>query len=1513
MPPKTKSKSNKTWTEEDKFNQAVTEGINAALSNQNRETALPEERKSAPHPNQDTSIVNAHANNRTAGDNQTPAPGTISNEGFHTPSSNCLSISDRQDLLESKIADNASEVKMIKEMLVSLMETLVLPKTPTKMSMPPKVLFSSPEELSTDGSEKAPSTDVDSSVFSSTDESAKKAIPQSNTTDRITSSSDRRVRDFKSILRLVPTFEGKGADTLLQYIDTFEMYLKNVKKCADYHPEEIFYQASGRLKGDAWAEWRSNGTSIHDWETLKSFLTKRFVSRQSIMDLHSSIHTTTQGNRTIQDHVSWFQQIALQLNHFGQGIGEDLQAIGVFLRGIRNTSLLASLKSTLSTHPDTTLPDILVLARELGPVFDPKKSAAMMTSARTSGPKTASKTNSSDKCSICDKLGHEASGCFTVEANRPEWYKKKLAQRAAWKKKNGNKNRNGDRNADEPLRAYSTSVLADCFTGAAQLVVDTGASHHMSNRRDWFVSFQDIDPVAITTSNGAIIYAIGKGCINFAPSGFPAIQIRNVFYIPDLSHTLFSVSALPSDVTFTVQAARCSFIRNGVIEIEGSKSDNGLFTLNGQIQFPTALTTSRSKSKSKSAADAELWHNRLGHLNYARLRYLLRMNFLDIDLDASFEQPAPCNACIKAKIARLPFPASENRATRPLEVLHSDLCGPLGPAMGFDTFDGTPLDDAYYFETIIDEYCRKVWVLPITRKSDALGKTDDFLTFMKGRFPDRPIRTFRTDGGKEYDGAKFQALFRKHGIFHDTTTPYSPQQNGVAERMNRTLVESARAMLIQENLSLRFWSDAIVTAARLHNIIPRMTVAKDQGENLRSPDQLFNDPSPHSTLGFDMVRTFGVPAYVHIPKDAQGKKNSRDPVYSKFSAKADLRLFLGYIPNVKGYRLLDPEETNKASQITTSRDVKFLEAKRQDSEELKIFFELVKLQKSSQSVQKSKKTKADANLAAFSTVAEFVKNQIREPRTIAEARKSKEWPHWKNAIDDEMKSLEENHTWHLVQKSALPRDKKCVNSRWVLKVKYNADGSIERYKARLVAQGFTQRSGIDYNETFAPVVKFNSIRLIIAIAVARNLPIHQFDIKTAFLRGDLEEQIYMKFPTGFERNDQDTGEDLICLLKKSIYGLKQSARCWYSKVDSFLLSKGYKRLESDHSVYMKPDSILAIYVDDIIVVGNDTIKTDLSREYEIQDLGKAKFILGIELDYNGSTETNQVVTLRQSKYIYEILNRFNMLDCKPVASPMDPGIDVSDDSADELTNEPYNELIGSLIYLIQCTRPDISYAVGLLSRHLKSPTRRDWERAKRVLRYLKGTIDYGVQYETKNGKDELVLYSDADYAGDKETRRSTTGYVSVFAGGPITWKSQFQKTVALSTMEAEYMALSAGVQEIIWMRRLMKELEEDNGTKPTTIYCDNQSTICFTKDPVHHQRSKHIDVRYHFARQAQEENVVAVKYIPTELMVADPLTKPCNKDKAKVLVQYLEKGQLKQEEVDGSRRDINKVKLERDC
>jgi hypothetical protein len=645
----------------------------------------------------------------------------------------------------------------------------------------------------------------------------------------------------------------------------------------------------------------------------------------------------------------------------------------------------------------------------------------------------------------------------------------------------------------------------------------------------------------------------------------------------------------------------------------------------------------------------------------------------------------------------------------------------------------------------------------------------------------------------------------------------------------------------------------------------------------KSPDVWFDDCTPHSFVSFDAIRTFGVPAFVRMPTESGGTATTRefDKTYSKFSPRANLRLFLGLIPNVKGFRFIDPIN----SKIITSRDATFVEKQDPNTvdQNMKQFLDAVQHKPHSASL-------AIMPYHALSTVLKA----LEEPRTIYEARKRVDASEWDSAIKDEYDSLIKNKTWNMAR---LPPGRKAIGSRWVFKMKFKADGSIERYKARLVAQGYTQKYGIDYNETFAPVVRYGSVRIIFAMAAMRNLPINQFDVNTAYLNSDLKEVIYMKLPPGYEHLFvDDEGNELVCYLLKSLYGLKQSAFEWYDTIDTILEKEGYLRIESDHSVYVHKtkDSILAIYVDDVIAIGTENIaeiKSVLDDKFGIKDLGIATYILGIEVDYGD----NGKVTLRQTKYAKDILERFKMQDCKTAPTPMEYDSTIEYEK-EELTSEPYRELVGSLQYLVQGTRPDLAYSVGVLSRKLQSPSRKDWERGKRILRYIKGTLQYGVHYSAEKPQTPLAIYSDADYAGNVETRISTTGYISIMAGGPITWKSQLQKTVAKSTMEAEYMALSDSVSETIWLRRILSELKPDmhRNDIPTTVYCDNQSAIRFAKHPVQHQRSKHIDVRYHFARQYQKDGAVEVKYLPTTEMVADPLTKATNKDKLQILVKLLE-------------------------
>jgi hypothetical protein len=511
----------------------------------------------------------------------------------------------------------------------------------------------------------------------------------------------------------------------------------------------------------------------------------------------------------------------------------------------------------------------------------------------------------------------------------------------------------------------------------------------------------------------------------------------------------------------------------------------------------------------------------------------------------------------------------------------------------------------------------------------------------------------------------------------------------------------------------------------------------------------------------------------------------------------------------------------------------------------------------------------------------------KTPQTIEEALASPEKDFWRLAIDSEMKSLIKNGTWKEVQK--LPNGRKALPCKWIFKIKLNTEGGIERFKARLVIKGFKQVEGVDYTETFAPVAKFSTVRLILAVAASLDLEIEQMDFSTAFLNGDLQEEIYMEGPAKTEV------EGKILLLIKSLYGLKQAPRCWNHKIDSYLKDQGFQRCHTDNCLYVKNGFYILLYVDDILLITADKlmladVKKQLMENFEMHELGDLEFIVGIRVTRD---RLNKKLCLDQSAYCERVLEKFNMNTANSVRTPLTQRLINSDDYDD--TGFSYRGVVGSLMYLMVGTRPDIAVAVSELSRYLEKPSKEHVTAAKRVLRYLVGTKDYKLQFDG-NLSLQPVAFADADYANDQDTRRSTSGYLVQSCGGSVVWKTKTQPVVALSTTEAEYYAAAYCCQEICWMTECLKEIgvefkeTEMIGNRrnidvlqthplellqnPIVLHEDNQACIAISKNPERHARTKHIEVKYHFVRDLVENGIVQLKYCNTTNQTADVLTKP---------------------------------------
>lgn len=497
------------------------------------------------------------------------------------------------------------------------------------------------------------------------------------------------------------------------------------------------------------------------------------------------------------------------------------------------------------------------------------------------------------------------------------------------------------------------------------------------------------------------------------------------------------------------------------------------------------------------------------------------------------------------------------------------------------------------------------------------------------------------------------------------------------------------------------------------------------------------------------------------------------------------------------------------------------------------------------------------------------------PTTLEEALSGSEAQHWHEAVQDEYNSFIKNKCWTLVDSPAGHKPVKC---KWVFSKKRGLNGELLKYKARLVAKGYTQKYGVDYHETFSPVVRYSTIRILLALAAQYDMIVEHLDVKTAFLNGDLEELVYMEQPVGFVMKGH---ENKVYKLNKAIYGLKQSAKVWYKKINDVLTQKlQFKRLSSEPCVYIYNHDdefmIISLYVDDIMLFSvktskqRDVTKKKLMEEFDMNDLGTAHHILGMKIEKTADGR----FTLDQSSYIKKILDKFNMSDCKASKTPLEVGIKLEkEDSAK--CNFDYRSLIGYLMYLSVCSRPDISHSVSYLSQFNNCYGESHCKAAKRILRYLKGTVEYCLVFQKRDMN--IVGFTDADWGANQLDRRSYTGYLFRLGNSIVSWESRKQRTVALSSTEAEYMAISDSCKEAMFLKSFI--LECTGIICKVLLFNDNQSAQKLSSNSVFHARSKHIDIRHHFVRDLVTKKQVNLEYVCTDDMLADVLTKPLTAEK----------------------------------
>ena len=1079
------------------------------------------------------------------------------------------------------------------------------------------------------------------------------------------------------------------------------------------------------------------------------------------------------------------------------------------------------------------------------------------------------------KCFYCQKEGHWKRDCFRRKADEG---KEALPTTGR----------------DQGGLAFTVldSEMPGQHSEIGYWIVDSGASQHLCGSKKDFIrgTYKEIIPRGIEIADQSKMQAVGQGDVSMGQ-----LQLSNVLYVPQLGTNLLSVARIIDcgwDVRFT--SARCTIAKKE-IAFQGEREGN-LYYLRipeGYVQAHIGLATNKAQPQT-----LEIWHRRLGHrtLDESTVEYLSN-KVTEFNIKQSKHHKGEkelCGTCAVGRQHKEASTGTREKTKELLDVVHSDICGPM---------QISTLTCEKYFITFIDEKSGRIAVTLLQRKDQALQAFQAY----KARAENdagRKIRILRTDGGGEYTGHHFQHYLRNCGIVHSVSPPYSPKQNGIAERANRTLMEGARCMIEDSKLTKSFWGYTVATAAHIHNRIP------SQSHQDKSPLEHWTGVVP--SIGH--LRVFGSVTYLHIPAETRKKLDAR-------SRKC---ILIGYDENSsrKTYRVYDPSlrrtissrdviiDERQIGQLTEERgketdEMEFslpepevgepnmreeergtpLEritppgssGEESDSEEFGGETIVVRpptsiVRTTEKEVSLSGPRRSERQRTTGENFPRAMVANIEEPQTLAEAFGREDGAQWREAWVSEVDSLARNNTWRL---EVLPQGRQAIGCRWLFRRK--EDG---RYKARLVAKGYSQREGVDYTETFAPVAKFNSLRSLLALVAENDWELEGMDVKTAFLNSEVEETIYMEIPEGLdiEETGPPTNQRMACRLIKSIYGLKQSPRAWYGKINRFFVDHGFQRSERDHSVYIHTifKLILLLYVDDLVITAPSLedvnwIRSLLHEEFEMTDLGPLTVYLGIEIRRNRQLRSLHV---SQQQYIRTILDRFGMSTATTISTPADPHVRLTalppDQRADIINQERYQSAVGSLMYAMIGTRPDIAFAVSAVSQYCTNPGPMHWTAVRRIFRYLGGTKALGLEYRGSC----CGGYTDADW-GSGEDRRSIGGYVFMINGAAISWASKKQGSVALSSTEAEYMSLTQGIKEALWLGELLSDLGAPrHKTEIRQVQCDNQGAITLTRNPQYHARTKHIDIQYHFVRQHIESGLIQLTYCPTHEMVADIFTKP---------------------------------------
>lgn len=1313
-------------------------------------------------------------------------------------------------------------------------------------------------------------------------------------------------------------------------------------------------------------------TAKEQWDTLKKLFLPTGTQQLSTK-LQSFAGYRPDGGTTVAEITTTLSTLQYEIGTIDpKEKPTDGMKIGLLFQALRGLNplygpLLLQLElSSLNKEWEVVVAHVTEFERQIK-LLGGNTASEKVLKAQTTGSKGAKNFKKTGKCHNCGEVGHWKRECTkpskekdtrdSAKSKAKDQNTNKGASTGPLPTPGGNKGLSPVYTANKSTEsAWSTlidtsaQIKEQCFstesTGSTlSWMVDSGCSRHMTFCKEAFTEYYRLDnPVLISTATGAQLQGVAEGTVTLqvtVQGQTRPISLSGVLHVPGLTGSLISVLQLQD--------------RGISVATEESPGTGLSLSLDGKLVGVAArvgrayiLTTNILETAYRiETVDPELLHRRLAHLSNSSIQGI---DAVTTGLPGPVEpMEAHCSACILAKAVKIVSRAQPERTTIPLGRIWMDWWGP---------FSVPSLDGHTNMLTITDEATRRTWVL-FGARHDLFRLFTEWKNIVELETGYK-VKIGRSDNGPEFK--RLAALLAPGGIRWEFTSFYFQEQNGVPERLNRTLITLSRAMLLACKLPLKFWQDAATTACYIRNRTP-------VGPDGKTPEEAFTGRKP----SIAHLRVFGCLVYARVPKE--NRENKLVPT-------AVQCVFIGYKTTTRQYRVYEPQkgvvidatapdfhedkllqwdwgeednipgdlvlpwkpwkkeqvpvfigtrgpeintedtivvdtgesvqEEEEASTGTTGDDMP--KGPQSEKPTTKRHYRTVantdfnqgatgarssqrlNVKKGGASVVSEPARDQNSDQALYADSSPFdldigdafeyacpaVEGSIPVPKNTKEALQDPvHQAHWIEAIRVELRKLQALNTWTVVD---LPPGANTIGGRLVYAVKYTPTGLVDRYKVRFVAQGFGQRVGEDFIETFSPTIRMESLRVLLTLATVEDLEVRQCDVVSAYPRSKLHATVYIRLTPELRELLDIKDVNKVLLLNQALYGLKQSGREWYIEACRGLKTLGFEPLFSEPSIFQsaKSGQLIGLYVDDILVLGRDvkaiqrTIDA-IGQLWEIKDLGDVQVILGL---YIQRDRPNRTLYLDQSAYIQGVIEKFGLQGASPITLPASgrnalgkaqPGEALADQAL-------YQSGIGCLTWVSRCSRYDITYIVNQLASYCSEPTIRHWNAVVRILRYLKGTIKYRLRLG-HSGTYGLKLqgFCDADYAGDVDSRVSCSGGIWLLGGGPVVWISTKQRSIALSTGESEYISAAEAAKTGQWLRGLLREIQRetylgDHLTVP--VFSDNIACIALAKDPIAHSRTKHIEVRYHYIRQLVAYGKMTLTYLRTEDMLADILTKP---------------------------------------